>query len=344
MIDESLLRRLPKAELHCHLEGAVPAETAIMLARRNGVRLPTYDAQQLYRFADLPQFLTVYRAVCASIVTAADFAEVAYAAQADAAIAANLRYRELFVNPTNHPDLPYPRLLAGVLDGLRAAQVDHGVIGRLIPAINREQSASVAGDLVEAVIAHRVDEVVGIGLDHNDVLGPPVKFAGVYARARAAGLRRTAHAGEIAQARQVTESIEVLGCERIDHGYAIIDDPVALAHALASGVHFATCWSTCAWFHPDRIGVASPIVAMAAAGLPLSINSDDPPMFGTDIGREYHGAATAFGWTLDDAQRAALTVLDAAWIDDTERRQLVDEFRRETTDLGASTAELDIAE
>lgn len=333
MIDVEFVRRIPKAELHCHLEGAVPPETAIALARRHGIPLPTYEPAELYRFADLPEFLVLYRAVCASIRTAADFAEVAYAAQASAAKYGNLRYRELFVNPTNHSELPYRELLAGVLDGLRAAERDHGVIGRVIPAINREQSVSVAMDLVGEVVAHRADEVLGIGLDHNDALGPPAKFAEVYALAARAGLRRTAHAGELTQAWQVTESIDLLGCDRIDHGYALTGDPAALRHARDSGVHFAACWSTCQWWHPERVGPESPIVAMVDAGLPVSINSDDPPMFGTDIGTEYAHAATALGWTREQAEAACLGVLDAAWLDDIDRRALTATFR---SDLAAA--------
>jgi adenosine deaminase len=333
MINE-FIRRLPKAELHCHLEGAVPATTAITLAQRNHIPLPTTNPEELYRFSNLPEFLTIYKLVCASIVTAADFADVAYAAQASAAQSSNLIYRELFVNPTNHSDLPYPELLAGVLDGLRAAETDHGVIGRVIPAINREQSPSVAMDLVEAAIAHRCDEVVGIGLDHNDAVGPPHLFVDAYQRAAAAGLHRTAHAGEINQASQVVDSIELLGCDRIDHGYAVVDDPAALAYAQRAHVHFAACWGTCSWFHSDRQPHPwSPIAEMIDAGLSVSINSDDPPMFATDIGREYEHAAHALNWTTDDAINAAYAGLNAAWIDDTERAGLSATFATQIEQL-----------
>ncbi|MCE4264515.1 adenosine deaminase [Rhodococcus sp. ACPA4] len=325
--DADFLRSIPKVELHCHLEGAVPATTAIALARKNGIRLPTYDPELLYTFADLPEFLTVYRAVCASMVTARDFAEIAYAAQEEGVRTGNLRYRELFINPTNH-HVPYPEMLEGIIDGLRCAEEDFGVVGRVIPAINREQSPSMARELVEAVIEYRRDEVLGIGLDHNDALGPPELFVDAFQVAANAGLRRTAHAGEIDQRDQVIDSIELLGCERIDHGYAVMSDPVAVEFVRDAGTHFAGCWSSCAWFHPGLPQHSLPIAAMLRAGLPVSINSDDPPMFGTGIGNEYVLVGKTLGWTRAQAIQAAVAAVDGSWMDASDKAAL----RREIED------------
>lgn len=331
MADERLtatpayLRALPKAEIHCHLEGAVPATTALALARRNGVELPTADPEALYRFDTLEEFLDVYRAVSPAMTTPRDFAEVAYDCLTDAVRSSNLRYREMSFNPTNHPSLTYPQMLDGLLDGLRSAHADTGVECRLIVAINREQSPATALDLIQDVISYRRDEVVAIGIDHNELSGPPAAFVEAYRAAAEAGLHRTAHAGERGNSVEIRESIELLEVERIDHGYAILGDPELLTSARSQGVHFATCWST-GLLHCGGDPSALEIGPMIEAGLSVSVNSDDPPMFGTDIGTEFVLAGEALSLTRKQAADLAMTGLEGAFLDDTDRSRLRDSF------------------
>jgi adenosine deaminase len=322
------LRALPKAEFHCHLEGSVPATTAVSLARRNGVKLRTADPDVLYQFDTFEEFLDVYVAVSAAMTTPRDFAEVAYDCLTDAQRTGNLRYREMSFNPTNHPSLTYPQMLEGLLDGLRSAQADTGVECRLIVAINREQSPSVARDLVADVIAHRCDEVVAIGIDHNERAGAPAEFVEAYRAAAAAGLHRTAHAGERGDSQEVRDSIELLGVERIDHGYAVLSDPDLVTSARSEGIHFATCWST-GLLHHGGDPAAIEIGPMIAAGLSVSINSDDPPMFNTDIGTEFVLAGQSLSLTRDQAADLARAGLDSAFVDDTDRSRLHKVFAAE---------------
>jgi adenosine deaminase len=333
------LRGLPKIELHCHLEGSVPAATAIDLARRNGVVLPSMDPERLYEFDDLEGFLAVYTAVSRAMVSAADFATVTYESLADGVTSGNLRYREIAFNPTNHPDLGYAEMLAGITDGLEAAERDLGVTGRLIVAVNREQSPAVAADLLRTVVAHPSDYVVGIGLDHNEKDGPPEAFREAYEIAAAAGLRRTAHAGERGDVAEVATSIDLLGVERVDHGYAVLGDAALLAQAVDRGIHFATCWGT-ALFHCGGNPAASPIGEMIGRGLDVSISSDDPPCFGTDIGNEYVRAGAQLGWSEAEAEARVLSSVEATFLDDVDRAALRDRMRAELAAFrsGLSTA------
>jgi adenosine deaminase len=328
------LRRLPKAELHCHFEGSIPAMAAIELAERNGVTLPTDDPSKLYSFETLEEFLAVYVQISQAMKTPTDFAELTYACLTEAATSGGLRYREMAFNPTNHPDLTYSQILAGMLDGVRSAEADTGVECRLIAAINREQPASVALDLVRDVIAHRCDEVIGIGLDHNELAGPPGAFTEAYALAAQAGLYRTAHAGERGVSAEIEQSVDLLGVQRIDHGYAVLLDPALVSRAAAEGWHFATCWSTCL-LYCDGDPARSEIGPMIDAGLSVSINSDDPPMFGTDIGQEFVLAGAAFGWTPAQAAEQALAGLEGAFLDDADRARLVGDFRWRIAELEA---------
>jgi adenosine deaminase len=326
------LRRLPKAELHCHFEGSIPAMAAIELAERNGVSLPTDDPSKLYSFETLEEFLAVYVQISRAMRTPSDFAELTYTCLTDAATSGGLRYREMAFNPTNHPELTYPEILAGMLDGIRSAEDDTGVECRLIVAINREQSPAIAMDLVRDVIAHRCDEVIGIGLDHNELAGPPAAFAKAYALAAQAGLHRTAHAGERANSVEIRESVDLLGVERIDHGYAVLQDPALVDRAAAEGWHFATCWSTCL-LYCDGDPTRSQIGPMIDAGLSVSISSDDPPMFGTDIGQEFVYAGAALSWTPAQAAKRALAGLEGAFLDDADRARLVGDFRWRIAEL-----------
>ena len=337
LASEQFLRHLPKAELHCHLEGSVPASTALELARAQGVPLPVPDPEDLYRFGSLEEFLERYVWVSGLLTTADDFARATYAALTSAAREGGLRYREMSFNPTNHPGLPYAQALAGVRAGAAAARTDAGVVCRFVVAVNREQGASTALDLVREVLAHPCEEVVAVGLDHNELAGPPARFREAFALAASAGLHRTAHAGERGNAAEVVESLDVLGAERIDHGYAVLSDPALVRRLRDAGTHLAACWSTSV-FHGAG-GSESPVGALLAAGLQVSVNSDDPPMFGTDIGTEFVRAGRALGWTQHQAIAVARAGLRGAFCDEDTRRSLLVAFDHEVAALTASSGE-----
>ena len=314
------LRRLPKVELHCHLEGSVPATTAVTLAERNGVALPTTDPDRLYEFGTLEEFLDIYVAVSHAMARPDDFGTVVYDSLADAAHTSNLRYREFAFNPTNHPGVPLADMLTAMTAAAQSAESEFGIQTRFIVAINREQSPSVATELVRQVLDLRHPLIVGVGLDHNELVGPPAAFADTFALAAAAGLHRTAHAGERGDADEVRNSIDVLRLNRVDHGYAALLDPTLIAHSITAGIHYAACWST-AGFHSDA-PAHSPIGDMIAAGLDVSISSDDPPMFGTDIGREYVLAGQELGWTRDTARAFVLNCAQATFLPQADRDAL----------------------
>ncbi|TQS45873.1 adenosine deaminase family protein [Cryptosporangium phraense] len=313
---------MPKVELHCHLEGSVPAATAIRLAARNGVALPTDDPDQLYRFGSLEQFLDLYVAVSAALAGPDDLAQAVYDSLADAARGSHLRYREFAFNPTNHPGVKLADMLPAMADAARSAESEFGVVTRFLVAINREQPPEVALELVRSVVALEHPYVVGIGLDHNELAGPPALFADAFALAGAAGLGRTAHAGERGNATEVRETIELLGVDRIDHGYAVLGEPQLVSESIAAGVHFASCWTTSSFHSAGR----SPIPDMVAAGLPVSVSSDDPPMFGTDIGREHAAAAAGLAWSPADARAFVLRAAAAAFGPDDLAGRLEAEF------------------
>jgi adenosine deaminase len=337
---EEFYRRMPKAELHCHLMGAVLPTTFLELAETHGVVAPSDDPERVYDYDpdDFDSFIVVYRAICASMRTEEDFSRIAYECLAEAASRANVRYTELFFNPFNHRWLAYPAMLDGLVDGIERARREHGVDCRLIPAINREEGADAALELVDLILAHPRDEVVGIGMDHNEDRGLPGLFADAYRRAGEGGLRLTAHAGEFGSPERVRTAIEQLGCERIDHGYGIAHDAELMALARERGIHFTATWSASVEYHGDD-PATQPVGQMIRAGLSVSINSDDPTIFHADLADEWIAAARTLGLTPEEMLAANLAAADHCWLDDAARRALRDELEREGERLLAQLAD-----
>jgi len=326
MIDEAFLRGLPKVELHCHLEGSVPADTFLDLSARHGVALPTRDPDHVYDFTSFLGFLDLYYLVCESVRDAADFERAVYDSLARGVRTGNLRYREMFFSPTNHTYVDYPTMVAGLTAGIEAAEADFGVRCRIIADINRRQSPAVALELVETVLAHPSPYVVGIGMDDDEDSGPPELFAEAYALAARGGLKRTAHAGEMGSSINVRTSLEVLGCDRIDHGYAMVLDPSVMALVRDSGVHVTGAWfvnNFHAGVFTDGVDPAStPLAAMIRAGLPVSLNTDDPTMIPTDLVAEYGNVASALGLDRAAVVQLAANAIDGAWLDDGDKASL----------------------
>ncbi|GBQ40137.1 adenosine deaminase [Komagataeibacter europaeus LMG 18890] len=339
---DAIIRKIPKIDLHCHLAGAVRATTVMSLAARNGVTLPTTDPDAFYRFVDFYDFLSRLEIIGKCIVTRDDFARVAYEAMEDGYRQGNLRYAEFFFSPDYHypHGVRYTTMVDGLIDGLRAAQTELGVVGRLIPAINRELGPDAAMAMVREVVANPRAEVIGIGMDCAECKGPPELFRDAYALARASGLRCTAHACEDNQTlqqappRNVMTCLDVLGCDRIDHGYNLLADPELVCRCRERGVAFTVCPQTCV---PERLEQRwMSLKAMARAGLSMVPCTDDPAMFATDIGTAYVTMARVLSLDVHAVADLSLQTIDATWLSDMEKDAMRDDFRRQIRSLTGS--------
>lgn len=280
-----------------------------------------------YDFSSLEEFLEIYVAVSRSMQTTADFEEVTYASLM-AASDGGLRYREIAFNPSNHPDLSYPEMIEGILRGARAVEREVGIVSRIVVAINRELGGQVALDLVKEVIATPHDEVVGIGLDHNELVARPSEFTAAYELANEAGLKLTAHTGERGDPTEIVECLDLLQVDRIDHGYAVLLDSALLERSIATQIPYSMCWLID--FPPGAAQARHQEVAdMTAAGLNVSLSSDDPGLIGPQLGEDFVDAARRLAWTVEDAERSALAGLDAAFADRATLDRLRAEFRAE---------------
>jgi adenosine deaminase len=336
------LRLLPKVELHCHLVATIRPSTLVELAARHDVALPTTDTEKLFDYDNIVDFLTVFAAASEVFVDPGVLERVAYESVQDASLAGNLRYREYFVNAAEFP-FSYREALDAVVAGLSSAERDFGVGFGVIPAIARYRSPEAGLDLVRAVLDDARPEVVGIGQDYlaPDNTESPQLWADAYALADREGLRRTAHVAEIpgSDASAVTIALDELGCGRIDHGYHVLDDPAVVERARELQVPF-----TCTPFSTQvlsgwAIDTEHPIARMIRAGLNVTLATDDPTMFRTDIGREYAEALHAMGFGPTVARQVALAGVEAAWCPPEQKDRLRAEFTQQIRVLDAALDE-----
>jgi len=334
------LRSVPKVELHCHFEGTVRAATFADLARRHDVALPTDEVARLYDYDTIYEFLKIFGMVSSTLIDREDFARCAYESLQDGVQLGNLRYREMFFNPTLHTrrGVPMATVIGGLVDGIRAAETDLGVRCRLIADVYRQDPPEMAAQMVDEVLANRVDELIGLGMDGAEAPDPPEKFVAAYRAAKAGGLRLTSHASEDAPPVNIITCLDVLGCERIDHGYHIMSDEAVLRRCRDEGISFTCCPTSTAVVYgwPDL--TAHPIKDMVAAGLNVMLNSDDPTMFHTDIGREYVELCTALGYGQDTVRALVLNGVDATWLDDVDKAALRTAFTAELDALDTRLA------
>lgn len=331
----SFVQQLPKVELHLHLEGAVSASTFADLAALSSVALPKPTAE-LYSYDNLPDFLKIYDLVCASIKSAADFSRVTFEALERCAVA-GARYVELFFSPHAHlaHGVSYSTMLGGVLDGMRRAKEKYGIVCKLIPAHSRELGPERGEQFLDMVLAERMPDVIGIGLDYNEAPFPPAPYVKMYERARSEGLNVTAHAGESGPAENVADSIDLLGVRRIDHGYHVVDDPALIERCKEAGIVFTCCPSTTlattVW--RDLAAPGHAIRRMIEAGLNVTIHSDDPPMFATTLDREYALVMDNFALSPEALKKIALAGLEAAWLDNETKQAWMSEWSAEIDGL-----------
>lgn len=328
------LKMLPKTELHLHLGGSVDAKTFVDLAGKHDLHISTaYDEpEDLYDYDNLVDFLKIYSLISQSCRDKDDFHRITYECLSRCA-EHGARYVELFFSPEEHLKygVSYQTILDGIIAGAKDAEKDTGVIYQLIPAINRELGPERAIQFVTMVCAYRRDDIIGIGLDFDESANPPEVFEEAFKLAAKNGLHKTSHEGEVGPASNVVNSIDVLGCERVDHGYHIVDDIEHMERFVEEQILFTVCpvttTVTTRWRDLDAEDHA--IRLMADAGLKIMINSDDPPMLHTDLTNEYMIMMDKLKFGIEDIKTFILNGIDGAWLDDSTKRQWRSEWSAE---------------
>ena len=309
---DRLIERLPKSELHIHVEGSLEPELLLALARRNGVRIAHSSVEALreaYRFTRLQDFLDLYYEGASVLVTEQDFYDLA-TAYLERARADNIRHVEMFFDPQAHTARGVA--FATVIDGLHRAANDaaagHGIATRLILCFLRHLDEDDGLRTLDLALDHR-EKFIGVGLDSSEIGHPPAKFKRVFRRAREAGLRLVAHAGEEGPADYIREALDELGVERIDHGNRAIEDPELTARLARERIPLTLCPLSNLRLRVVTDLVQHPLRRMLDSGLVVTVNSDDPAYFGGYLGDNLNAIRAA----LDLDSEAIATILRNGW-------------------------------
>ena len=286
----ALLRTMPKAELHLHIEGSLEPELIFRLARRNGVALPYASVEALraaYAFTDLQSFLDIYYAGASVLLHEADFFDMAWA-YFERAAADGVVHAEIFFDPQTHTarGVPMETVIVGLSHACRRAHAEFGLSAQLILCFLRHLSEEDAFATLEQALPLR-HHFVGVGLDSSERGHPPEKFARVFARCRELGLHVVAHAGEEGPPAYIESALDVLKVERIDHGVRCTDSPALVQRLARERVPLTVCPLSNVRLRVFPALARHNLPELLAAGLCATVNSDDPAYFGGYVADNY---------------------------------------------------------
>jgi adenosine deaminase len=327
---ERLIERLPKVELHIHIEGSLEPEMVFALAHRNGVKLAYPDVEALraaYRFSDLQSFLDLYYAGCDVLRTERDFYELTSAYVARAA-ADRVVHAEIFVDPQSHTGrgVPFAVIMAGIRRALEEGRYRYGMSSGVILCFLRHLSEENALATLEEALPFR-DEFIGVGLDSGERGNPPSKFARVFARARAAGLHVVAHAGEECPPSYIREALDVLEAERIDHGVHCEDDAALVDRLVREQIPLTMCPLSNVQLRVFSALSDHNLKRLLDRGLAITINSDDPAYFGGYINDNFRAICQALPLEARDVVKLAENAARAAFVSRETKEELLRQIR-----------------
>ena len=326
----ALLRLMPKAELHMHIEGSLEPELMFALAQRNGLVVPYPDVAALrsaYVFDDLQSFLDIYHAGTLVLRTEQDFYDMAHAYLARAA-ADKVLHAEIFFDTQTHTGhgVSADVVVRGLHRACVDARAEFGISSALILCFLRHLSEQQAFECLEQVLPQR-DLLLGVGLASSEVGHPPEKFARVFARARALGFRLVAHAGEEGPPEYIWSALDVLKVERIDHGVQAVKDTALMARLARERIPLTVCPLSNLKLRVFPTLRQHNVRQMLEAGIVATLNSDDPAYFGGYVNENFTQTFNALGLTAQHAWQLASNSFEASFIDDARKRHYLERLQ-----------------
>jgi adenine deaminase len=325
------IERLPKCELHMHVEGSLEPELMFQLAARNGITLPYPSVEALrsaYSFTRLQDFLDLYYQGMSVLRTEEDFHDLA-AAYLARVHAQGLTHVEMFFDPQAHiaRGIAIETVLGGLQRALDEAREAKGITSHLIMCFLRHLEEAEAEKTLDLALAHKA-RIIGVGLDSTEIGHPPSKFARVFKRAREAGLRLVAHAGEEGPPDYVWEAIDLLGVDRIDHGNRALEDKALVARLARDRIPLTVCPLSNLRLRVVRDMADHPLKRMLDQGLFVTLNSDDPAYFGGYLNENYEAVQKALGLGREEIAEIGRNGFAASFLSASDKLTALDVFER----------------
>ncbi len=326
---KSLIERIPKAELHLHIEGTLEPEMMMKLAQRNRISLPYSNVAEIrdaYNFSNLQTFLDIYYAGAQVLKESQDFYDLTWA-YLERAAEDNVRHVEIFFDPQTHTERGVD--FATVVDGIFRALLDGesrlGITFRLIMCFLRHLSESAAMATLEEALPFK-NKIYAVGLDSSEVGHPPSKFVRVFDRARQEGFLTVAHAGEEGPPEYIHEALDLLKVERVDHGVRCVEDPALVDRLVDEQVPLTVCPLSNVKLRVFDTLEQHNLKQLLQRGLCVTINSDDPAYFGGYIGENYLRIQQALDLTAADIYTLAKNAFMASFLSEADKQRYIDEL------------------
>ena len=326
---KSFIERMPKAELHLHIEGTLEPELMFELASRNHVGLPFRSPEEVrkaYEFSDLQSFLDIYYQGSRVLLRDRDFYDLTWAYLRKAK-EQNIRHTEVFFDPQAHTarGVPFGAVIEGIHHALEDGRRELGTSSKLILCFLRDLGAEDAMQTLESALPYR-DYFAGVGLDSTEQGHPPEKFAKVFERAREDGFFVVAHAGEEGPPEYVWQALDTLRVSRIDHGVRAMEDAALVERLRAQRIPLTVCPLSNVKLRVFDSIHRHNLPDLLDADLVVTINSDDPAYFGGYINENFIAVQEAFNLTKGELAALARNSFEAAFLSDEQRREVLREL------------------
>ena len=319
----SYIKKLPKAELHLHIEGTLEPEMMFALAERNQIQLPYANVEALsaaYNFENLQSFLDLYYQGCNVLLKEQDFYDLTWA-YLQRAHADNTKHVEIFFDPQTHTDrgVPFEVVFNGIYQALLDAKSTLQISSELILCFLRHLSEEAALETLKQAEPYK-DKIIAVGLDSSEVGHPPEKFARVFAAAREQGYLTVAHAGEEGPPEYIWQAIQLLDIERIDHGVRCLEDPELVSYLKDTQIPLTVCPLSNIKLRVFDTMRDHNLKQLLDEGLCVMINADDPAYFGGYLNQNYIETAEALSLTKEDLAQLARNSFEASFLLEAEKQ------------------------
>lgn len=322
----AFIRQLPKAELHLHLEGAVGAATLLELRQRHGEQTTLVETEGLYRYTDFPSFLMAFKEVSAHLCGPEDYEFVTYRLMQQLK-EENVLHAEVYVavGVCLYRKQDFAAIFEGLERGRARGARDFGVSLLWILDATRHFGVEEAQKVFELAARYRTRHVVGVGIGGDEVKAPPELFRSVYAYAEDHGLRLTAHAGETASPESIWGALN-LHAERIGHGLSAAQDPDLIEELAYRQIPVEICITSNLRTGVCKTAAEHPVKSYFDQGMMITLNTDDPALFGTTLAREYQFAQETYGFTDEHLRELARNSFEASFLPADKKLELLSLF------------------